>query len=211
MWRGGGCLLILWRRWGEMRRRIAVTLNKLGSGLIDRGKLSFGERVYGWTTKIDPRWNVPFYNLGLHYKNTGRWDKSLFYNQCALKLEPADRAACWNLGIAATALKNWTEARRAWREYGIQLENGDGEVRMPMETACVRLNPKGNGEVVWGLRIDPARIVILSVPLPESGHRFHDIVLNDGASEGTRIDQRGKEVPVIDDLSIWEVSAYSTY
>jgi len=154
---------------------------------------------------------VPFYNLGLHFKNTGRWEKSLFYNQRALKLAPTDQAACWNLGIAATALKNWTEAHRAWKAYGVELEAESGEVRMPRVAACVRLNPKGDGEVVWGLRIDPARIVILSVPLPESGHRFHDIVLNDGASEGTRIDQNGREVPVFNELSLWEVSEYSTY
>src|SRR2546430_4057520 len=54
-------------------------------------------------------------------------------------------------------------------------------------------------------------MVILSVPLPESGHRFHDIVLNDGASNGARVDQHGNEVPVFDELSIWQVSEYSTF
>jgi hypothetical protein len=54
-------------------------------------------------------------------------------------------------------------------------------------------------------------MVILNVPLPESGHRFHDIILNDGASNGTRVDEHGREVPVFDELSIWEVSEYSTF
>jgi hypothetical protein len=50
----------------------------------------------------------------------------------------------------------------------------------PPVTACVRLNPQSSGEVVCGERLDPARLLILSVPLPESRHRFYDIVLNDG-------------------------------
>lgn len=47
--------------------------------------------------------------------------------------------------------------------------------------------------------------------MPESGYRFHDIILNDGASNGTRIDDDGVEVPVFDELSIWQVSEYSTF
>jgi hypothetical protein len=54
-------------------------------------------------------------------------------------------------------------------------------------------------------------MAILNVPLPESGHRFHDIILNDGASKGTQIDEHGMEVPVFDELAIWEVSEYSTF
>ena len=56
-----------------------------------------------------------------------------------------------------------------------------------------------------------ARMVILNMPLPESGHRSHDIILNDDASNGTRVDEHGREVPVFDELSIWEVSEYSTF
>jgi len=133
------------------------------------------------------------------------------FNQHALELDPSDEAAWWNLGIAATALRNWTEARRAWKGCGIELEDRTGEVRMPAVTACVRLDPSSSGEVVWGQRLDPARMVILSVPLPESGHRFNDIVLNDGAANGTRVDSKGEEVPVFDELSLWKPSQYSTF
>jgi len=133
------------------------------------------------------------------------------FNQRALELDPSDEAAWWNLGIAATALGNWSEARRAWKGCGIELEDGVGEVRMLSVRACVRLDPSGSGEVVWGQRLDPARIAILSVPLPESGHRFNDIVLNDGAANGTRVESNGNEVPVFDELSIWKASNYSTF
>ena len=97
-------------------------------------------------------------------------------NQRVLELDPSDEAAWWNLGIAATALRDWSEAGRAWKGCGIKCEARDGEVRAPIVTACVRLDPAGLGEVVWGQRLDPARMVILNVPLLESGHRFHDII-----------------------------------
>src|SRR5262249_52029710 len=127
-----------------------------------------------------------------------------------LELGGDDEASWWNLGIAATALHDWNEARRAWKGCGIKIENGSGEVLMPKVTACVRLNPDSEGEVVWCSRLDPARAVILNVPLPESKHRFQDVVLNDGAQNGTRV--RGeREIPVFDELEIWKPSSYSTF
>ena len=194
-----------------MRRALAELLNGLGSKSIDRGKPSLGERFYRLATMADSSWSAPWYNLGLHTKNTGRWKDSVSFNQRALELNPTDEAAWWNLGIAATARRDWSEARRAWKACGIEVNDDAGEVLTPSMTACVRLDPTRVGEVVWGQRLDPARIVILSVPLPESGHRFRDIILNDGAANGTRIDQHGCEVPVFDELAIWEVSKYSTF
>jgi hypothetical protein len=194
-----------------MRHALSALLDSCGSKFINSGKPAFGERFYKLATAVDPRWSVPWYNLGLHTKNTGRWNESMRFNQRALELDPNDEAAWWNLGIAATALRNWSEARRAWKGCGIELEDCVDEVRMPASTACVRLDPSGTGEVVWGERLDPARIAILSVPLPESGHRFNDIVLNDGAANGTRVDREGNEVPVFDELLIWRVSEYSTF
>jgi hypothetical protein len=194
-----------------MRRALAAWLNNRGSQNVNSGKSSRGERYYEWASRIDPRWSVPWYNLGLHTKNTGRWKDSLRFNQRALELNADDEGAWWNLGIAATALRDWSEARRAWKAYGIEVDGEVGEVRTSSGTACVRLDPARLGEVVWGKRLDPARMAILNVPLPESGHRFHDIVLNDGASNGTRVDRHGNEVPVFDELSIWEVSEYSTF
>lgn len=194
-----------------MRHALSAWLDSRGTKFINSGEPSLGERFYKLAKAIEPQWNAPWYNLGLHTKNTGRWSESMRFNQRALELDPTDEAAWWNLGIAATALRDWPEARRAWKGCGIELEEGMGEVRMPPVTACVRLDPLGLGEVVWGRRLDPARMAILNVPLPESGHRFNDTVLNDGAANGTRLDSKGKEVPVFDELSIWRVSEYSTF
>ena len=98
-----------------------------------------------------------WYNAGLAAKYKGELTESLRCNQKAVELDPRNEAAWWNLGIAATALRNWPEARRAWRGFGIDVPPGDNEMRDAGQTACVRLNPSADGEVVWGERIDPAR------------------------------------------------------
>lgn len=166
--------------------------------------------MYRLAIRFDPKWSSPCYNLGLQDKYAGRWEDSTRWNRRAVELDPKNEAAWWNLGIAATALHDWPEARRAWRGFGIELPEGTGEVEMPIVSACVRLDPNGCGEVVWGGRIDPARIVVFNVPLPESGFRFHDIVLHDGAPNGSRA-RNGEEYPVFDGLALWKASEYSTF
>jgi tetratricopeptide (TPR) repeat protein len=193
-----------------MRRILAELFNSSGNVNADAGKSHRAEHLYKLASRIDPRWSVPWYNLGLLAKNNARWEDSLTFNQRAASLSSDDQAAWWNLGIAATALHNWSIARQAWTACGIELMDGTGEVAMPPATACVRLNPSHSGEVVWGERLDPARFVIMNVPLPESEHRFHDIVLNDGAENGTR-ELNTMKVPVFDELAIWKRSKYSTF
>lgn len=92
-----------------MRRVLAAWFNERGSKSIDSDKASRGEMLYKLALAVDPRWSVPWYNLGLQTKNSGRRKESLRFNQRALELDPTDEAAWWNLGIAATALHEWTE------------------------------------------------------------------------------------------------------
>ena len=114
------------------------------------------------------------------------------------------------MGVAAAALRDWAEARRAWEAYGVKLLSESGEVTIKPVVGCVRLNPNHDGEVVWGDRLDPARFLILNIPVPESGHRFRDIALNDGAPAGTRV-RDGVDFTVFDELEIWQPSSYSTF
>ena len=193
-----------------MRRMIAEWFNERGRSADDAGSADRARRFYRLASRVDPRWSSPWYNLGLQDKYAGRWQDSLRFNQRAVVLDSQNEAAWWNLGIVATALHDWAGARRAWRGFGIDIPDGDGEIEMPVVTACVRLDPSDAGEVVWGDRIDPARIIVLNVPLPESGHRFHDIVLHDGAPNGNRT-RDGEEYPVFDALALWQPSDYTTF
>ena len=63
----------------------------------------------------------------------------------------------------------------------------------------IRLDPDGNGEVVWCDRLDPARALIRNVPTLESGFREGDIVLHDGEPKGKR-ELNGKFVSVFNAL-----------
>ena len=108
-------------------------------------------------------------------------------------------------------VKNWAETRRAWKAYGVEVFEEEAEIRMTRVTGCVRLDPNGSGEVVWGERIDPARTVISNVPLPESGRGFRDVILNDGAANGKRADADDNEIPVFDELGVWKASPFSTF
>jgi tetratricopeptide (TPR) repeat protein len=189
---------------------LAQSLNDLGNSCENRGKRRSARLLYRSAAILRPHWSSPWYNLGLQAKYLCDWSASLQFNERAATLDPNDEASWWNLGIAATALKDWPRARRAWKSCGIELEDGSDEVLMPPVTACVRLDPNNSGEVVWGTRIDPARIEILNVPLPNSNRRFRDIILNDGAVEGTRKSGE-REYPVFDELAIWKRSNYSTF
>jgi hypothetical protein len=53
-------------------------------------------------------------------------------------------------------------------------------------------------------------MLVENVPLPESNRRCDDIILHDGAPEGTRLNG-GEEYPVFDELEVWRVSKHSTF
>jgi len=125
-------------------------------------------------------------------------------------LNPDSEAARWNLGIAATALRNWRTARKMWRDAGVQLDDSEGEIKSDFGLNPVRLNPDEDAEVVWAQRIDPARAEIISVPLPESGFCAGDIVLNDGAPVGYRM-YGDDERAVFNVLELFQASSLSTF
>src|SRR5688572_27443633 len=108
----------------------------------------------------------------------------------------------WNLGIAATALHDWSTAERAWRAYGVP-----DDVEWGMTP--VRVDPAGEPEVVWCQRLDPARARIENVPLPDSGRSWGDIVLHDGVPNGERV-VGARVYPVFDEIEVWEASSVPT-
>ncbi len=188
----------------------AEELNEEGGRLSSEGDTAGAEAAYLGAIALDPEWSAPVYNLGLLYKYQGDWHRSREYNKRATELAPDDEAGWWNLGIAATALGDWPEARRAWSACGMTPPEGEGAPDFGWGTTPVRLEPNGDGEVVWARRIDPARAEIRSVPLPESPYRWRDIVLTDGAEEGQRIVD-GRVYSVFNALQLLSPSQCQTF
>jgi hypothetical protein len=185
-------------------------LNSRGNELRDAGDIAGAERAYRAAASAAPDWSAPLYNLGLLYKYEGRWRESLVCNQQAATIVADDEATWWNLGIAATALGDWNEARRAWSACGIEIPFGEGAPECNFGKAPIRLDPNGAGEVVWARRLDPARARIGNVPLPTSTFRWGDVVLTDGAPAGQRV-FNGRTYPVFDVLSLLVPSGFRTF
>lgn len=190
------------------KKKASRLLNK-AQQLEAQGKVSEAVSTYLEAIGCAPENAVPHYNLGLIHKYRGEWLQSFEFNQKAHMLAPEDEAACWNLAIAATALRNWPVARRTWKECGIEIDEGEGPIEMDFGLTPIRLNPDEEGEVVWARRIDPARARIDSIPFVESGFHYGDVVLNDGAPVGYRM-LNERECAVFNALELFESSQYTT-
>ncbi len=188
----------------------AGELNERGRALADKGWHAEAETAYRQAIAANPAWSVPHYNLGLLLKYQHRWAESLVANRRATDLAADDADAWWNLGIAATAVGDWATARQAWFRCGLRIPPGAGPPQCDYGSVPIRLNPDGDGEVVWARRIDPARAILQSIPFAASGFLWGDTVLHDGAAHGYRT-LSGREVPVFDALEQLEPSAFSTW
>ncbi|HEY0744692.1 MAG TPA: tetratricopeptide repeat protein [Chryseosolibacter sp.] len=167
-------------------------------------------RIYQGILEKKEDWANVHYNLGLIFKYRNEWDKSYHHNQRAVELDPNSNAAKWNLGIAATMLKDWRVARQCWNSFGMNYKIIDEDTAGNIGDTSIRISPDNHPETVWATRICPARAVIKNIPLPESDHRFRDIVLNDGAPSGYRMSD-GREYPVLNEIQHLTKSAYQTF
>jgi hypothetical protein len=129
----------------------------------------------------------------------------------ALALGGGGSGLYWNLGIAGTAMGRWAAARRGWLGCELPVPGGlsDEELRWPLGLTPVRVAREGAPEVLWCERLCPARALILSIPTPETGRRYGDVLLHDGEPRGQRIVE-GRKVAVFEELQRLTRSAYGT-
>jgi tetratricopeptide (TPR) repeat protein len=186
------------------RRRAATALR---AGRFDEAAESYEHAI-----KQTPNSSAVWFNLGLAHKFRRDWPASLEANLRAAQLDPHNKEALWNLGVAATALRDWERAAWAWDSLGFEHGEKPGPPHLNYGLAPVRLNPEsdGDGEVVWGWRIDPCRIRIHNVPLEESGHRWDDVVLHDVVARGER-QFLGQTYSVFDELLRMDPSTHETH
>ena len=196
------------RRDGGSNEPSAQELFERGASLLETD-LDSARRCYERAVELEPGFSGAWFDLGLTHKWRREWIDTLACNRRAIDVqeEPEEGdPAFWNAGIAATALHDWASARWAWRGYGIPIDDGDGEIVADFGLGVVRLP---SGETVWCRRIDPTRMKVLSVPLPESGFRCRDILLHDGAPEGTRV-AFGREYSVMAFIEMWAATDVPT-
>ncbi|MGN6606328.1 MAG: tetratricopeptide repeat protein [Jatrophihabitans sp.] len=204
-----------------------MELQRQYQAACEAGDFAAEIRVLQSITHDHPDVGWGWFDLGLRMKWTRDWAASREANARALALldTTAERPEAWNLGIAATALGDWATARRAWSAYGIGLPDGadDQPIDGDFGLTPVRLNPdprfgepaftldgeRFRTEVVWSRRLCPARARIENVPLPESGHRWGDIVLHDGDPVGHRR-LGASERPVFNELALLARGPYAT-
>jgi tetratricopeptide (TPR) repeat protein len=194
----------------ETRRTAAIRLHEEGMALENAGDSEGALRKYFAALELDFDRSSTHYNIGLIYKYRGAWKESFRFNKRAHELATDDEAAAWNLAIAATALRDWTTARAVWNSLNLPIGLGHDPICENFGITPIRLNPDSDGEVVWARRIDPVRARLSNIPLTDSGCRYGDIVLHDGAAVGHR-EHGGREYAVFNMLEVFEESNFSTF
>lgn len=194
-----------------LKRHQARGRNEHGRSLMEAGDFDGAIQAFKEAIELNPELRWAWFNLGLIHKFRRNWKEAVRCNREATGLIRSDEEdpAWWNLGIAATALRDWDTAREAWQRYGIEIPSGSGPIEVDFGPTPIRIDPGNSPEVVWSSRIDPARAVVLNVPFPESGHRCGDIVLHDGVPNGERVVD-GRSFVVFDELERWEASPTPT-
>lgn len=178
---------------------------------MERGALVEASTAFDVLLQHEPGNAIYHYMRGLAHKYLLDWEVSMRHNLRAIELaDEVGDAEHWNAAIAATALGRWSTARKLWAACGVRVPAGEGPIEHDYGVAVVRLTPWNGGETVFARRIDPVRARLLNVPLPDSGHRFGDIVLHDGAVTGERFDGEHK-VPVFNQLARLVRSEFQTF
>ncbi len=216
------------RIFGKVRHRPSASWRQATDRaftLIGDGRYEDAGALLTRAADLEPWLSESWFNLALLHKFRHDWEQARAAGLRAVALLDRETGApdWWNVGIAATALQDWPLARRAWQAYGLKVPGdphgsgthpakGSGEpVGMELGSAAVRLSPEGEAEVVWGRRLDPARMEVLSIPLPSSGRRWGEVVLHDGVPHGERVTAAGPSYPVFDEIELWAPSPVPTW
>jgi hypothetical protein len=186
-------------------------LENLAYKAVERGALARASLYFGELLQRYPDLAHFHYMQGLIQKYQRNWWSCLRHNLLSQSLSKSfDEACAWNAGIAATAIRDWTEARRQWARCAIDLPDGDGPIAADLGVVGIRLNAWADSETLFAERLDPVRARLANIPLPESGHRLGDIVLHDGAPAG-ELRLGGGTVPIFNALERWQPSLSKTF
>jgi len=85
--------------------------------LADEGRHDEALAAYREAVELDAGNSHAWFNMALVHKYNRAWEEAVRCGQRAAQLVADDYPTWWNLGIAATALGDWSLARKAWRRW----------------------------------------------------------------------------------------------
>lgn len=166
------------------------------------GDVYHAVKLFKRIVKLSPEWVAPYLELGRIYQSRREWKPAFHYFKKTVAFVPDQREAWWSLGIAATALKKDRIARSVWAKFGVQ--------ELPRTGEGLRLSYNGSFEILWMLAQDPAKGHILSIPHPDSGFRYRDVVLYERKAVGYHVVEQ-RRIPVYQELGVFKRSPYQTF
>jgi hypothetical protein len=191
----------------RLRERCGREMN-VGLEQFRRGELETAIATLGGACRIDPSYFGPWFNLGLVYKRLRDWRSAVDAFVAAWERLPRDvstdlyASVLWNMGIAASALQEWSRARWVWSQLGHDVKgSAGGPPSIPMGLAWVS---HLGGNALLAKRLDPARACILS-------HDSVDdlapgtIAVHDGERVGAKV-HNGEELPIFPILALLPAS-----
>lgn len=151
-----------------------------------------------------PDWPEAYAALGRIYHRRKEWKPTFHYCSKAVALNTDDRDSWWILGLAAVGLNRLGVAASVWAKFAFV------DIRLDRPVNLELKSDKGY-EIIWMQALDAGRGRILSIPHPQSGLRFRDLMLYDRRNVvGSNIHNRRRVAvyPAVDRL---KKSPYLTF
>lgn len=182
-------------------KNIAVIFEKAQQYDV-RGDVYNAVKLYRRILKLAADWLPPYLKLAAIYKQRREWKPLLHYAKKALALDPSQQDLWWDLGIAAQALGKLRLARTVWSKFG--------DKNKTTTLISLQLNHSGLFELIWAMALDAVQAQIQSIPHPDSGLHFQDLVLFDRHPVGYQVAKR-RRYPVYPEMGLVKRSFYRTY
>ena len=101
----------------ELLHNIGKTYHSLGNIKKDNQLLKKAEEMFKQAIALDPSYPKPYSSLGNLYRTRGEIKAAIQYWKNALKMDPDDSGALYNMGIASLGQKDFTNAYAYLTKY----------------------------------------------------------------------------------------------
>lgn len=180
-----------------------LTLLEQAAAYQKMGDIYHSVKLFRLLVKQAPLWIQPYLELAAIYKQRKEWKAVVHYNKKSVALDPSLQNNWWDFAIGAYAIGKKRQARRIWQKFGHQ----EADLR-PL--CSVQISHHGIFELVWVRPDSPLSGTIISIPHPQSDHRFKDTILFDRNLLGYNIYEQ-KKIPIFERLELLKRSHYNTF